>query len=79
MMKFISQKCDDISGRCVTLFQEAISSTSPITFSFVIFWRKNIGEKGVRKMLMKLTLGLNFINILRTAFMLVDPKSKKRC
>jgi len=24
---------------------------------FVIFWQKNIGEKGVRKMLMKLTIG----------------------
>jgi len=29
-------------------------------------------------MLMKLTPGLNFFNVLRTAFMLVDPKSVKK-
>jgi len=29
-------------------------------FAFEIFWRKNIGEKAVHKMLMKLTTGVNF-------------------
>ncbi len=34
--------------------------------------------KAVSRMLVKLIPGLNFINILRTAFTLVDPKSIKR-
>jgi len=34
-------------------------------------------KKFERKMLMKLIPGVNFINILRTAFALVDPKSVK--
>ncbi len=29
-------------------------------------------------MLMKLTLGVNFINVLQAAFTLVDPKSRKK-
>jgi len=29
-------------------------------FGFVFFWRKNIGAKGARKMLMKLTPGGQF-------------------
>jgi len=33
------------------------------------FWRKNIGAKAVCKMLMKLTIGVNFINILRLPFL----------
>jgi hypothetical protein len=37
-----------------------------------------IGTKVVRKMLMKLTPGLNFINIICTAFTLADPESVKR-
>ncbi len=32
-------------------------------FGFVIFWRKNISAKGALKMLVKLTSGVNFINI----------------
>jgi hypothetical protein len=35
-------------------------------------------EKGDWKMLMKLTPGLNFINVLRTGFTLADPESVKR-
>jgi len=34
-------------------------------------------KKCTRKMLTKLTPGVNFINILRTAFALVDPESVK--
>jgi len=37
-------------------------------FSFVIFWRKNIGTKVACKMLMKLTTGVNFINMLMHSF-----------
>jgi len=33
--------------------------------------------KASRKMLVKLTPGLNFINVLRTAFTHVDPECKK--
>ncbi len=35
-------------------------------------------KKDERKMLMKLTPGLNFINVLHIAFTLVDPRSIKR-
>jgi len=34
-------------------------------------------QKRVHKMLMELTTGVNFTNVLRTAFALVDPKSVK--
>jgi len=41
-------------------------------YGVVTFWHKNIGEKGVRKMLLKLTPGINFINFfcmtVRSAF-----------
>jgi len=36
------------------------------------------GVKAARKMLVKLTPGVNFINIQRIAFTLVDPKSVKK-
>jgi hypothetical protein len=39
-----------------------------LQFGFVIFQHKNIGAKAGRKMLMKLTPGVNFINILRPHF-----------
>jgi hypothetical protein len=41
-------------------------------------WQKNIGAKAAPKMLMKLTTGVNFINVLRAAFAHADPKSAKR-
>jgi len=34
--------------------------------------------KDVRRILMKLSPGVNFINVLRTAFMRTDPKSAKK-
>ncbi len=37
------------------LYKSELSSFSLDTFGFVIFWRKNIGAKCVRKTLMKLT------------------------
>jgi len=37
-------------------------------FSFVIFGAKILAKKCARKMLMKLTLGLNFINVIRARF-----------
>jgi len=40
------------------------------------FCPKDIGEKCTRKMLIQLTTGINFTNILH--FTLVDPKSAKR-
>jgi hypothetical protein len=48
-----------------------------LCFGFEIFWRQNIDEKNVRKMLMKLTPGVNFTIVLSAAFTLVDPKSVK--
>jgi len=35
------------------------------------------GIKAARKMLVKLTTGVNFIDVLRAAFMPVDPESAK--
>ncbi len=42
------------------------------------FFVQIFDKKFVRKTLMKLTSGVNFINVLCTAFTLVDPKSVKR-
>ncbi len=36
----------------------SLCSFSLLQFGFVIFWRKNIGAKAARKMLMKLTTAL---------------------
>ena len=49
------------------------------SFSLVTFWlcQKNSYEKFACLMLMRLTPGFNFINVLRTTFMLVDPESVK--
>ncbi len=49
-----------------------------LQFGFEIFCRKNISAKATCKMLVKLTSGVNFTNILLEAFALVDPKSVKR-
>jgi len=35
-------------------------------FGSVIFWQKNIGAKAARKMLMTVTMAVNFTNILPT-------------
>jgi len=48
-----------------------------LQFGFVFFWLKNIGTKAACKMLVKLTTGVNFINVLWVAFAPVDPKSVK--
>ena len=40
-----------------------------LQFVCVYFWQKNIGGKATHKMLMKLTTGSNFIEILRVAFL----------
>ncbi len=40
-----------------------------LQFGFVIFWHKKIGTKAARKMLVKLTTGVNFINILHKSFL----------
>ncbi len=39
---------------------------------------RSTSVKAEHKMLMKLTPGLNFINVLHTAFMLAEPKSVKK-
>jgi len=46
-------------------------------FGFVIFWWNNICKKAARKMLVKLTTGVNFSNILCATFVHTDHKSKK--
>ncbi len=39
-----------------------------LQFGFVVFWQKKSGAKAACKMLMKLTKGVNFINILFSPF-----------
>jgi len=39
-----------------------------LQLGFVIFWQKNIGTQAACKMLMKLTKGVNFTNILLAVF-----------
>jgi len=43
-----------------------------LQFGFVIFWRNSINAKAARKMLMKLTAGFNFTNILQEDFLKGD-------
>jgi len=45
---------------------------------FYLQFGKEIGSKAAHKMLVNLTTGVNFTNILRAAFTLVGPKSAKR-
>jgi hypothetical protein len=51
-----------------------------MSFSLVMFWlcQKNLYEKFARSMLMKLTPGINFINVLQAAFTRADPESLKK-
>ncbi len=44
----------------------------------IIFLQKNIGTIAGHEMLMKLTAGVNFINVLWAAFTCADPESAKR-
>ncbi len=46
--------------------------------SYILALAKKSYEKRTRETLMKSTPGLNFIKVLRTAFLLKDPKSVKR-
>jgi len=46
-----------------------------LQFVYVIFWQKETDTKTDPKMLMNLTPGVNFINILCDAFTRTDPKS----
>jgi len=58
----------------VQIFQTKVlrSAFLYLHIDFVFFWRKNIGEKGAHKMLMKLTQGVNITNILGTDSQAVD-------
>jgi hypothetical protein len=40
-----------------------------LQFGFVIFWRKDFDAKAANKILVKLTPGVNFTNILRAVFL----------
>jgi len=42
------------------------------------FGTRILAQKAARKMLMKLTAVVNFINVLRAAFVLADPESAKK-
>jgi hypothetical protein len=46
--------------------------------SYASDWAKNLHKKCARKMLMKLMAGVNFTNILLTAFTLIAPESIKK-
>ncbi len=58
-----------------TPFFECFEAFLYLWFGFVVFWRKNIGEKAARKMLMKLTNGsqllrrmLKFLSVICLSF-----------
>jgi len=67
--------------RVLFLYESASCSFSLVMFwlkhSFVIFGAKFLYKKCACKMLMKLTPGVNFINILLAAFIRADFKSTK--
>ncbi len=44
---------------------------------YVVFWQKNIVAKAACKMLVKVTTGVDFTNILCKAFMLKDSEKAK--
>ncbi len=48
-----------------------------LLFGFVISCQKKISAKAVHEMLVKLTTGVNFINVLHTFFAHVDSKLAK--
>ncbi len=48
------------------------------TFQLCNFWHQNIGKKSSWKMLMKLTPGIDFINVQWAAFMCTDSESAKK-
>jgi len=50
---------------CTNILEPKITK---LCFGFEIFWRQNIIKKETHKMLMKLTPGVDFINILRQYF-----------
>ncbi len=54
---------------CVKVFCQAFLY---LQFGFVVFWRKNNDAKDASKMLIKLTVGVNFANILQAPFVPVD-------
>jgi len=47
-------------------------------FTGDFFVKKNFGAKALRKMVMKFSIGVNFINIIQAAFARTNPKSTKR-
>jgi len=80
LKKFVSSS----SVNCINILCEPFSYESNlgrfslVAIKFEIFWSQNIGEEAAHKMLMKLTTGVDFINVLLTAFTLKDHKSAKR-
>jgi len=62
----------------VFFVQKCSAQLSLVMFQLCNLRCQNIVAKFVHKMLMKLTPYVNFINVLRTAFTLVDPESVKR-
>jgi len=47
-------------------------SNNSLALYFAIFWQKNIGAKAAREMLVKMTTCVNFINVLKAAFVSGD-------
>jgi len=50
-----------------------------LCFGFVIFWRKKIGAKGVRKMLMKLTLVYYYVSGIWTSLRAEPISGNEQC
>jgi len=62
---------------CEFSHESVLHSFSRIAVWLCNFLAKNISAKAARKMLMKLTTGVDFTNILSAAFKHPDPKSAK--
>jgi hypothetical protein len=65
---------------CLHLFQSKVFSADfcYLLFGFVIFLQKNIAAKAAHKMLVKLTTGVNFTNILHAAFCTCRSQTRKK-
>ena len=71
----ILSRCQFHQRFYVQIFRTNVGSAA--FSSYVLAFEKNLYEKCAKTMLMKLTVGLNFVNILHIAFMCSNPKSVK--
>jgi len=69
--------CVSFPSKFQTLLRHQQVSISPIFYEQLFFLKKNIRPNADHKTLVKLSTGVDFINVLHAAFTLEDPKSTK--